>query len=309
MQSANVYDFYPHVSSEKENFFYRILDVLYPERGLNRLLKSIDNNGIKNKYDIILFSILTEMSKMLLLCNYNTKVYMFDDGIGSYSRSLKPTSVIPQLHLFLYRLLGLNIANPNIVKGLFLNNPEFYSGDEFNNIFCIRDKSNDNTRILSDIFSDSNSKKYLTNNIIYFTAPDNEYDISICNYITANIDGVLIRFHPRQSADSYQMYNGDKDYGEGLWELICSSYISDNHILIGSYSTAQLTPFMLFGKQPYLIFAYKLFSDLITNELEEAIEKMIKTIKEKYQNKEKICIAHNEEEIIEFIQKVNNGAV
>lgn len=304
---ANVYDFYPHVSSEKENFFYRILDVLYPERGLNRLLKSIDNNGIKNKYDIILFSILTEMSKMLLLCNYSTKVYMFDDGIGSYSRSLKPTSVIPQLHLFLYRLLGLNIANPNIVKGLFLNNPEFYSGDEFNNIFCIRDKSNDNTRILSDIFSDSNSKKYLMNNIIYFTAPDNENDISICNYITEKIDRVLIRFHPRQNTESYQMYNGDKDYGDGLWELICSSNISDDHILIGLYSTAQLTPFMLFDKQPYLIFTYKLFEGGITAELKGSIEKMIDTIREKYSDKDKICVVNNKMEIIDFIKSISNN--
>lgn len=304
---TNVYDFYPPLSSKKRNILYRILEVLYPEYGLNKLLKSSKSNDFRNKYNIILFSILTEMSKLLLLSNYNADVYMFDDGIGSYSRNLNPNSVIPPKRLFLYRLLGLNIANPNIIKGLFLNNPKLYCGNEFNNIFCIRDNGNDNTKILNDIFNGSDSKKYLANNIIYFTAPDNDVDFNICNYITENIDKVLIRFHPRQNTESYQMYNGDKDYGDGLWELICSSYITDDYILIGLYSTAQLTPFMLFEKQPYLIFTYKLFEDGITNELKEAIEKMIDIIRKKYSDKDKICIVNTKKEIIDLIKSISGG--
>ena len=306
---ANVYDFYPSLLGEKDNIVFRILKVVFHERNLHRLLNGAGNYNFKNKYDIILFSILTEMSKMLLLCNDNAEVYMFDDGIGSYSRNFKPTSSVSRGHLFLYRLLGYNIANPGIVKGIFLNNPSFYAGSEFDNILHIKDNDSDSTKILKDVFKVSNSEQYLKNKIIYLTYPDNEKDCIVCNNIANNLNGVLIRLHPRQNAKSCQLYNGVKDYGEGLWELICSSYIFDDHILISAYSTAQLTPFMLFGKQPYLVFTYKLFGDYITDELKDAIEKMIEMIKEKYSDKNRICIASSEREIFEFLAKVKSKIV
>lgn len=100
-------------------------------------------------------------------------------------------------------------------------------------------------------------------------------------------DNALIRVHPRSSA-KYSLV--DVDYGENIWELECINNITDNHVLIGDFSLAQVNPKLIGDKEPFLIFVYKLFYDGLTIEEIDNYEKQIDIARKLYSDKNKIYV-------------------
>ncbi len=122
----NVYGFYPQRNVSKA---HRIFETISPKYGISKLLKLSDSIPLC-KYDVIFISLISEMTLSLILYNMNAKIYYYDDGSGSYSRRMKPTSIIPKNHQTFYKMLGKNLNKINIF-GLYLNNPKMYNSDDF----------------------------------------------------------------------------------------------------------------------------------------------------------------------------------
>lgn len=61
-------------------------------------------------------------------------------------------------------------------------------------------------------------------------------------------DRLIVRRHPGMKNEKKGDYRYDTDYD--MWELVAAKQISRENILIGEYSTAQITPKLLFGKEP-----------------------------------------------------------
>lgn len=81
---------------------------------------------------------------------------------------------------------------------------------------------------------------------------------------------IVIRPHPR-SEESFAEYQGrcriDRDHDS--WEVMClSGIINEEVILVGSASTAQVNPRLLFGQEPYNIFLHRLVNSMDSKHLE-----------------------------------------
>ena len=89
-------------------------------------------------------------------------------------------------------------------------------------------------------------------------------------------------------------------------ELECCNTISDNHILIGGFSTAQLMPKILDGAEPYLIFVYKLFFDSkeLSSTFWKSTETFIYKFRDQYKNKNKVFIPETMEEFKAILEKL-----
>ncbi len=124
---------------------------------------------------------------------------------------------------------------------------------------------------------------------------DIEFDI--LNTIAQNSrDDLIVRVHPRQKAEIYKEYFRDEI--NNLWELECEKQITDEHILISAFSTAQVMPKLLGGKEPTIIFLFKIFG--CYDDCMKIVEKMVNM----YQNKEKIYIPESINELERIIKKL-----
>ena len=65
------------------------------------------------------------------------------------------------------------------------------------------------------------------------------------------------------------------------------------------FSTALFTPKMLYNKEPYLIFLYKILGIELFN-----ANKLIRNLKSTYSNPEKIMLVENIEELFEIVSKL-----
>ena len=85
-----------------------------------------------------------------------------------------------------------------------------------------------------------------------------------------------------------------------MWELECIQSINDGNVIFAAFSTAQFTPKLLFDKNPYIIFLYKIF-DLEVKGADEMIERFAHT----YKYKSKIFVPKCMEEIDDIIKITN----
>lgn len=112
----------------------------------------------------------------------------------------------------------------------------------------------------------------------------------------------LLRAHPRQELPDTAII--DRDTVGNLWELECIFSLRDEQVLLGCYSTSQLAPKMIAGKEPYVVFLYKLFLPGLPAAEEEKYKTMISLLQESYQNKNKIFIPETFEELYELLQEI-----
>lgn len=300
-----VFDYYPY---KRVRLLRRMVETMFPKIGIKQLMKNSDNIPMSFQYDIILLSCITEMSLNIILYNSNADIYFYDDGSGSYSRRVKPTSIIPKSHQAIYKMFGRDLQQIRVC-GLYLNNPNMYNSDDFKreDIHKIALEKNINNSLLEKIFDVSGAEIYKDNKLVYLTEPDIDNDFEICNKIFSLCGDILVRPHPRQKDCS--KYNGCIDRNAGMWELLSSAFISEKHVLISCFSTAQLTPFMLFGIEPVLIFTYRLYLKRLEGELVKNIESMIEKLKENYSDAQKIIVVNSFEEIAYCVKRIINGGI
>ena len=92
------------------------------------------------------------------------------------------------------------------------------------------------------------------------------------------------------------IYSGcEIDDGKNMWEMECLNSIRDDHILISCCSTAQLTPKIVGGKEPYIFFLHRFLLD-DESAIKKGLENMIENLTALYSDKSKILIPNSVEE-------------
>ena len=111
----------------------------------------------------------------------------------------------------------------------------------------------------------------------------------------------VYRPHPRQ----LNIYEGFKvvDRNPRNWELRCGSELSENHILLGVGSSAMMTPLLLYGLQPYLVFTYLLHSSLSV-EFSKVMDDIVSEVKSKYADSGKILVPSTYDELVHGLQSI-----
>lgn len=292
-----VYDV--EVYDKKRKIWYsklnKIKRLLFPLATVKRyLLADIDVR--KRGYEILIIAGNNLFSVNLYNCIKNLRVYFIDDGIASYFGDMRSRDIT-----FLYRIFNKLFHRGPLsykVEKLYINNKSACQATICDNIIQLPSvyANGKVMKKLKEIFSYTENDLYLNKRYIYLTQPFYETAVgekarkiekTIINSVK---EEVVVRVHPRQDANEYKEYFTDNISNQ--WELESGEQITDENVLIGTFSTAQFTPKLLFGKEPRVIFTYKLYG-LESNDYEESIERL----RSLYNNPLKVIVIENLEEL------------
>lgn len=263
--------------------------------------RKIGKNRLSH-YDVVVSGYYTNFTISMVLANPNCRIILYEDGIGSY---LPNGYDVFSERIKLYKVLGKKFPEfrPSL---LYLNNPEC-SLSEYRNVIAKIDPSKTNKTNLQDMFQYKQDETYKLNNIIYLSQPPTKKfsaadNIRVENVLKRYNDAILCRLHPNEKDNSKGFEHLDTTMN--MWELVCEYEISNNHVLIGIESTAQLTPKLLFDKEPWLVFTYKLYSNSQVADQFDSLNSVMKILQEKYRNKDKILIPETIDELDKVISNL-----
>ena len=294
---ANKYKSFPGIV----NKFSILLIDFFPLRTLKKYCSAPLPRG---NYKRIYVSNVTSFSDSIKLLSPYAEAIQYEDGIGSYHIE----SFEKYFRTGIFKLANRFLLNGRLSynsKVIYLNHPKCYQGSAYDEVRAM--PKFENVDILAKVFDYKNSP-YKDSKYIYITQPlyetsagkqsvDIEKDI-----LEAVKDNVIIRIHPRQSEEEYSGYQIDKT--RNLWELECAKQIDDSHILIGAFSTAQFTPKMLYGKEPTVIFTYKLYGEGLNIPTET-----IEMLKNMYKEPEKVIIVETAQDLQNILKSIGENGL
>ncbi|MDR1753716.1 MAG: hypothetical protein LBR74_02275 [Eubacterium sp.] len=270
-----------------EQFFSK----LFARKFINKHLANNKKiNFKKKKYNEVFIVELWDFQFLLTIACRAENNNFIDDGLGSYTGVMTEHKLGRNVKLF-QKIMGFKIE----IKKLYLNCPELYKRDEFETV-KLPDNNMDDPEylnILNSIFPCRNIKKYRDFRFVYLHQPIQGLQSAFkgINVVTVeknileicDVSACLFRLHPANYVNDTDLFiNKNVDSDGDLWEIICANEIADSHILISCMSTAAFIPKILFNKEPYLIFTYKLYDDdaLFIQPYKELIENLKKIYKE-----------------------------
>ena len=241
----------------------------------------------------------------LLKVNEKAEFNLFDDGTSSYSGD-----VVQSGGGFAYRVFSKITktgAHAARAEKIYVNNKEMCQSKAADIICQIPAMTEEFLDIANRIFSVQESVDR-TKEIIFLSQPSTGRQ-SLADDMQRLIDilkpykeKITVRLHPRE-IDFEKYKDFQIDTSKEFWELKVSQLEMDGKVLVSDYSTAQITPKILFDKEPRLLFTYKMAS---TYNLEEkmSFDNVVKYVKENYRDKSKIMVPNNEEELQICLQQI-----
>ena len=266
-------------------------------------------------YDRILAPAGTGLTISLSVINPQAEIVYYEDGIGGYYGDM-----------FIFgryadslrsKLEKCGIDPEDLRPGeILVSDPSHCrskTAKKISKMECGDPSSAEIRQALHRVFGDDNADIYLKNRIVYFsplTVGDHEdYKIvatrnkKLCEDIDSVGMSFVVRPHPKEENDLPDIKNGTVEKDCVQWEMIAMEQISDEHILIGGCSTAQLTPKLLFDREPYVIFTYdELFGG--TGIEKKEIADVINILFELYRDKSKVTILKKGEDIAEVLRRI-----
>lgn len=237
----------------------------------------------------------------------NTNNYLIEDGLYSYYGNMKADRTGSDYKFVNKYLLG-GTLNLNANK-LYVNSPSLCESTSAKEVSGLPKLINQDNLfdMYKRIFSFENTTWYKDKKFIFLTTPYENLRNVVWKGEVSNNDQDLIRIlnesgkeyavrlHPRQK--NFEYYSSAKfvDNFNNMWELECRESISDNQVLISFFSTAVFTPKILYDKEPYVIFTFKILTDSISG------DSIVEKLRLMYRNPNKIFVPNN---ILEF-----NGVV
>jgi len=237
----------------------------------------------------------------------------YEDGIGSFG---KMPALIKRKYRDVYEILiGHNSMHPN--KTLILSScpalielPPKWASIPIGRM-PILSQTKANAEMISNIFS-YNTRNKIDEKIILFDTCWREQDVNSdmfkrmyhCYNHIISICGrndILCKPHPRTT---YKNGIDFKEFAhqETPWEVVCFSLENiENRLLMGILSTAQFTPKLLFGKEPFVISLHKIAG--LDNPIYTDIYEKLFSL---YDNKNKVFAPNSIGELEEALKKIMN---
>ena len=287
----------------------RICDIVSPKRALKgQLIQPVD---LRSKaYDSIYASMATHFSVSMSYYFPGATLYYFDDGIGSYVHELGE-SMLSSLNRKIYKLLGkdLNRLSP---EAILLNAPSFAApaiSDKVRPLPRLSDAPESLWNLAYRIWDYVPDGYYRRHRMIWMGETnawgDPRFD-EVCNIVTQELSalgcGCLVRPHPRM-----------KDFDPGpfalddhrqMWELVCSDQITEDHVLISSYSTATVIPKILFDREPRVLFLQQLHDGTIPQHLRHEMQDSVARLKASYRDPSRVLVPRTDEELTAILKEL-----
>ncbi|RHB39734.1 hypothetical protein DW886_22375 [Enterocloster aldenensis] len=289
--------------------FITSIHIFFPKYTLKKY--SINKLSFDRKYTYLCLSCPTTFTICVTLAYEHKWIIGMEDGLSSYIGNIfndKSSKIL----LIFNRLFLKNRLIENI-DYLYLNNTS-YNLCAIQCSICqlpLLTSSNRSLELSMKIFDYISSNLYSTYPVIYLSQPLNEIanfkpeqENEILNHLQRLFPKrVIVRVHPRQNPKDFSDYTLDNV--NNLWELECIQQISNNSVLIGGYSTAQFYSKMLFNREPYIIFLYKVFYEDTGTQYWNEVEHMISTLKYSYSDNDKIFIPKDFDEFDSIMYKIH----
>lgn len=279
--------------------FNRIIGLIYPKSVVGEMLGRKD---IFKRYSMIFMAIPSAFSIAIARCNPDADVIYYDEGIGSYSANI--TKTVKKLNMIIYQFFS---KSKNFVTPieLYVNNKELCKSTVapcIEQLPSLQDASEEFWDLIKRVFGYKNSEVYAKYPFVYLMQPRDgrseifeEINSEIEKILAKRKEKCIVRLHPRQQEADVKGMKTDCD--RNIWELLCAEKISNQHLLIGMCSTAQLIPKMLFNKEPYLLFTYRLYRNVLLENEFKRFEDNIENIRMVYSEPEKIFLPDSYEEL------------
>lgn len=233
-------------------------DHIVPRKAIKRDL--LDKKNVKfDNYDILIGSGYLGFFLYLIEVNKNARIILLEDGIISYQGDERVLRQETWMNIILNKVFhkgDLSIS----VESLYLNNIDFKANSYPYLIKPMPILDQQTIKLLKQVFDCEEINTY-DKKVIYLDQPleaepcvNPNIEQKILEVLIAINDKLILREHPNKICIS----NGfKKEEYRIIWELRASE-INDSSTLIGYFSTAQMTPFIIYGKIPNLIFMYRL---------------------------------------------------
>lgn len=302
------------------------------DKGIFNLLKRVVQtvflpgdiaHTVKNKnYDeIVFFSndhlMAASLIKLVLKTNKAAVFALGEDGIGSYFSDLQtPNSKVKLVLQIFGRERYLEKINIQ-----YIYRPELMVGKVGKNVLSVRriplpDFNKGLPEAYKTIFGTGGKDAYpYKEKAIYLQQPFVEDGLSdefkseeaVLDLLEASLgkDDFLVKLHLRTKPERYEKYRHTKE--STLWEYTWCEKALEDKLLITPVSTAALSPKMFFGKEPVIIFTFRLFDKSLTeNPAYKNMIDFVMRFRDCYTNKDRVFIPQNLQELGGILENLNS---
>lgn len=292
-------------------------DLFFPRKVINDSVEGeFDIN--KKKYDYVVssgylnFNVL--FTTYLQKKDENVRCYFVDDGMESYLEK-NTWDMYSPIYKKVSHMTHIGGAIMNVEK-LFVYAPELVAVKTKYKEICPLTFGSDTSyqERVNAVFGYQKNDILKEKKVIYFD------QLSTCDFKDRNLIEIqkkvmeiierywsknqwLIKMHPRAKVDLYGEET-TKLITSAPWELYCGDIIEDSTILIAISSTACITPKLIYGKEPVVLYLEKLF----INDQERKVSQFFQKIKDMYKNVDRFFIPESFEELESILTnlEVNN---
>lgn len=286
--------------------FNDFVQAVFPEIFVKWIIK--DCITLKEEaFNYITFTSGTELEVALTRIFPKAKTIAYDDGLGSYVGDI----IHDHKLYWIWKILGRKTSNiwPDC---LYVNNVEFCDSTLTKNkkeLLSLNKCTNQYKHMICDIFNVSQNTLYSERPIVYLSQPLDEVKRYVNGY-EDKIENVLKQFnqygiyrkHPRDNHITKLNYKIDSS--RCIWELICANQITEENILVSVCSTTQIIPKIMYNKEPWIIFTYKLCGIEEGYIFKTRFNPIIQKIKDKYCDKSKILEPKSFKELEKMIYTI-----
>lgn len=289
----NVYDVEKYAEGNKINTLCRLM---FPRYTVNRHSHKKISFWKKN-YSKCFLAAETPFTISLKMAIDNVKLFFYEEGTASYfvNTNDNVSRIFSIIDEFVFG--GRIYFNP---EKLYVSNARICNNTLADEHESIGDITKKTIEELEAIFTYKKHQSY-ENKMIYLVQPIHE----LCDRLLVNEEDliknliskkIVVRNHPRYEIELQDVI---QDSGN-MWELEClKGKISDEHILISCFSTAQFMPKILVDCEPVLVFTYQIFLDEkeLQNEKWKNIINLVDELKRMYKNPERIFVPKSMDEL------------
>ncbi len=271
-----------------------LLRLLLPRWTLRR--HSVRHGFLRADYGKLCFACNTIPTMNLQRAFPYGQVVALDDGIGSYTGNIHRDYYSKPVKLFYQFVLGEDMARP--AQALYVANPALCRSTMTQDVRALPPVDAATLEKLKTVFSYRPTDDYARHPVVYLTQPLSErrdyragsQEKALGALAEAFGDALLVRVHPREARSDYAAYACDE--ANNLWELECLEAVTDEHILVGAFSTAQFSPKLVAGREPYLVFLYPMMTERWTS-----AQETVEAFRAFYTHPEKIFVVSSEAEL------------
>jgi hypothetical protein len=288
-----------------EHSVRRLYEIFNPRKCIKEWT---DNNYKEEYYDIILIPAPLPFTVALCEINPKARVWFYEDGAVNYYGDV--LNVFGSHKKKLLKFVFNKGPEKIVPDRMYVNNVSMSKTTRGCSIYPLpklESKEKEFFSLLYDVFG------YVGNDMrkkaIFLSQPMEimgctKQEILLYNSILKELlpykDKLGVKLHPKERENRYFTFDLIKT--GVFWELLCATEIAEDNLLIGVFSTAQLTPKLLYDKEPYLLFTYKLVG-FGMNAKNKELDKFVDEFKSSYRNPNKVI---NVSSVVEYKEALHD---